>query len=779
MRKANAFSNQTWLSISALLTAFFQLILNPLGQTAFISQMLVGIILGPSVLGSGNAFADIVFPLKSFYISETYALFGVMLFVFLVGVKMDISLVKQSGRKAVVIGLSAFFVPLILNIGFALVLRKTVAMEASLHKSIIIIAVFQCLSSFHVISCLLADLNLLNSEIGRLAVSSSIVSGVLSLIWVGLAFTIRQSKISKKDLSLPFMGLSLFCMFILIVYILRPMMLWMVAQLTDKEKSVKESYIFSIFIMIMVCSLLGEVMGQHCILGPMILGLAVPDGPPLGSALVEKLDSYVSLILLPSYFVVTGARINFSMIKMKTVWILELLVMSSFRGKLIGTMVPSLYCKMSPVDSFSLGLIMNAQGIIDVLTLNHGLLLFLIDEEAYSIMVLSAFVLTAIITPILKYLYNPSKRYMSTKRRRTIEHALPNAELRILACIYQEDSTPSIINLLEVTNPTPQTPICFYVVHLVSLSGRTAPVFITHRLGKRSFRTFQSGDSDRMVNAFRLYEEHSSGGFIMNAFTTISPYATMHDDVCTLALEKRTSMVLIPFHKQFNSLSCMEELSKRIRSVNRNILRNSPCSVGILLDRGTLNTNASLSCKIVYSIGIIFVEGPDDREALAYAMRMTEHPNVSLTVVRLVDNRKFNVHKEHDSELLSKCKIAIAGRKQHVYKEERVKDSVDMINVIRPMQNFYDLIVVGRRHDCDSPLFMGLKEWNEFPELGFIGDMLASSDSNCEVSVLVVQQQMLGNDQQMVDHNSFKSNGTPSFSVVDMPRDDRVHPLRY
>ncbi|CAN6696295.1 unnamed protein product [Malus baccata var. baccata] len=369
MRKANAFSNQTWvcqdqkssrpkgyffgdsplnfptpilhvqLSISALLTAFFQLILNPLGQTAFISQMLVGIILGPSVLGSGNAFADIVFVasyIYYFYISETYALFGVMLFVFLVGVKMDISLVKQSGRKAVVIGLSAFFVPLILNIGFALVLRKTVAMEASLHKSIIIIAVFQCLSSFHVISCLLADLNLLNSEIGRLAVSSSIVSGVLSLIWVGLAFTIRQSKISKKDLSLPFMGLSLFCMFILIVYILRPMMLWMVAQLTDKEKSVKESYIFSIFIMITVCSLLGEVMGQHCILGPMILGLAVPDGPPLGSALVEKLDSYVSLILLPSYFVVTGARINFSMIKMKTVWILELLVMSSFCGKLMG-----------------------------------------------------------------------------------------------------------------------------------------------------------------------------------------------------------------------------------------------------------------------------------------------------------------------------------------------------------------------------------------------------------------------------------------------------------
>ncbi|PQM41065.1 cation/H(+) antiporter 15-like [Prunus yedoensis var. nudiflora] len=286
------------------------------------------------------------------------------------------------------------------------------------------------------------------------------------------------------------------------------------------------------------------------------------------------------------------------------------------------------------------------------------------------------------------------------------------------------------------------------------------------------------------MNAFRLYEEHSSGGLIMNAFTAISPYATMHDDVCTLALEKRTSMVLIPFHKQFNDLSGAGVLDNNpIRSVNRNILQNSPCSVGILLDRGTLNTNVTLSCKTSYNFGMIFVEGPDDREALAYAMRMAEHPNVSLTVVRLVDhNMKQSVNRDLDMVVISKCKIAIAGRKQHVYKEEHVKDSVDMINVIRSnsMENLYDLILVGRRHDSNSPLFMGLTEWNEFPELGFIGDMLASSDSNCDVSVLVVQQQMLGSDRLMVSDSSFNSKEKEaSFSIVDMPRDDRVHPVAY
>ncbi|CAL8160437.1 unnamed protein product [Prunus armeniaca] len=771
------------LSISALLTSFLQFILNPLGESTFTSQMLVGIILGPSVLGGGNVFADTVFPMKSFYISETFAFFGVMFFLFLVGVKMDISVVKQTGRKALVIGISAFFVPLILNMGFALVLQRTVTMEPKLHKSIIIIAVFQCMSSFHVIACLLADLKLLNSEIGRLAVSSSMVSGVLSFVLLSLAFTTRQSSIGRNNFSLPFMGISMFCMFILTVYIMRPIMLWMVAQ-THKGKPFKGGYICYIFIMVMSCSLIGEVMGLHFMLGPMILGLAVPEGPPLGSALVEKLDSYISLILLPSYFVFSAARINFSLIKMKTVWVVELLTVSSFCGKLIGTVVPSLYCKMPAVDAFSLGLIMSAQGIIEVITLQHGLFLKLIDEESFSIMALSALVSTAIITPVVKFLYDPSKRYMSTMRRRTIEHALPNVELRMLACIYQEDSTPPIINLLEVSNPTPKTPICFYVVHLIRLSGRTAPVLITHRAGKRRARNFESHDSDRIVNAFRLYEEHSSGGLIMNALTAISPYATMHDDVCTLALEKRTSMVLIPFHKQFNELSGSGVLDNNpIRSVNRNILQNSPCSVGILLDRGTLNTNVTISCKTLYNFGMIFVEGPDDREALAYAMRMAEHPNVSLTVVRLVDhNMKHSVHRDLDMVLISKCKIAIAGRKQHVYKEEHVRDSVDMINAIRSnsMENLYDLILVGRRHDSNSPLFMGLTEWNEFPELGFIGDMLASSDSNCNVSVLVVQQQMLGSDRLMVSDSSFKSKGKEgSFSIVDMPRDDRVHPVDY
>jgi len=168
--------------------------------------------------------------------------------------------------------------------------------------------------------------------------------------------------------------MSLGAMLIIIIFIFRPIFSWMIGK-TAEEKELRESHFFSIFVMILGCALFGEVIGQHFMLGPMVLGLAVPDGPPLGSALVDKLDSYVSSILLPCYFMFSCARINLSLINMKAAGIVEMLALCSLLGKLMGTMLPSLYYDMPVQDSLILGLIMSAQGITDILILQQGMLL--------------------------------------------------------------------------------------------------------------------------------------------------------------------------------------------------------------------------------------------------------------------------------------------------------------------------------------------------------------------------------------------------------------------
>ncbi|GLU02599.1 hypothetical protein SLE2022_198440 [Rubroshorea leprosula] len=756
------------LSLASLFTAFFQLLFNPLGESGFFSQMIVGILIGPSLLGSHlNSFRNAIFPLRSVYVSQTFSYIGCMFFLFLVGVRTDLSMIKKSGKKAVVIGFLTYVLPICLNLILAAIINNKFDLEPTLKKSVFVIAGFQGISSFHVVVCLLADLKLLNSELGRLATSSSLVSGLCSWLSIVTCFTINSNFQGKQDV-LTYMNLSMGCLIILIVYILRPIILWMVKRITE-EKSVKEDHIYVIFLMVLSCAFFSEVIGQQMMLGPMMLGLAVPDGPPLGSALVAKLESYVSSVLLPSYFVLSGSLVNISSIQWDTLYVVEMFALSGFAGKLLATVVPSLYCKMPLNDALCFGLVMSAQGITDVLMLHHAFYLGLINVDIYTIMSISMVLITGIMTPIIKLLYNPSKRYVSHLRR-TLQHTRPDAELRMMACIYSEDQAPSIINLLELSNPTSISPICFYVVHLLELTGRSAPVLVSHRPGKNN--SFQAYYSEHIINAFRMYEQQCRGFLVVNLFSAISPYATMHDEICSLAMDKRVAMVIIPFHRHWAVHGGMDELPRPVRSANRNILRSAPCSVGILIDRGTFMGTSSLSSKSLYSIGVIFAEGPDDREALAYALRMGDHPNVCITVVQLIANNKHKVstnQSDHlDDQIINEFKITMVGKKHHTFREEAVSDSVGTVAVIRSVENCFHLILVGRRHDKESQLFLGLglTEWNEFPELGLIGDMLASTDSNCHTSVLVVQQQTFANELIGKDKFLFKD----SCVVLDIPQ---------
>lgn len=183
---------------------------------------------------------------------------------------------------------------------------------------------------------------------------------------------------------------------------------------------------------------------------------------------------------------------------------------------------------------------------------------------------------------------------------------------------------------------------------------------------------------------------------------------------------------------------------------------------------------------------MIFLEGPDDREALAYAIRMADQPEVKVTVVRIRDlilesiesNQEVDdVNKQLDTNMLQKFEAVVkaAGNKRHCLKDKFVQDSVEMINVVRSMERYsYDLILVGRRHSSESRLLEPvLNDWSEYPELGFIGDVLASADTNCGVSLLVVQQ-----DNLFECHNNANSSSPGSHVMnnarnvcVDIPRD--------
>ena len=251
-----------------------------------------------------------------------------------------------------------------------------------------------------------------------------------------------------------------------------------------------------------------------------------------------------------------------------------------------------------------------------------------IDNQCFSVLNTAAMFITGIASHLVSTLYDASTRYMAY-RRRTIQHSLSNLELRLLVCVHQEEQVPKIINLLEVSNPTSESPVSVFLLHLIELAGRAIPLLVAHQ----PYKHFHHRPSP-IINAFRMYERNNLSIVTLQPFTAIAPYATMHDDICTLAFDNWASLVILPFHKIWNT-DQNKDISK-FRSVNLKVLDKAPCSVGILIDHGGGATRSVLGSWSLFRIGVFLIGGADDREALVYAMRMSEHANVTVTLVRFL-----------------------------------------------------------------------------------------------------------------------------------------------
>jgi Kef-type K+ transport system membrane component KefB len=327
--------------------------------------------LGPSIIGQSEFLKKWLFSPKTFYISQTIAYFGCMMFNFLIGVKVDVTLMTRLGKKAWAIGIFSLLIPLIMSTIILLLLRLVLTLDPISFKSLFAIVFVFSTGSVHSTAVHLADLKLLNTEIGDIALSASMVNGIICLVLITAVNTQKQSSL-KKDKSYNWMTVSFLVMVVFIICVLRPIMLWMVRK-TPEGKPIKESYIMYVFLMLLGCAFVSELIGERYLVGAVILGMAVPDGPPLGSALAERLDTMVSAVYLPLYFLYMANKFKLFLIDARSFLIVQVVAIIATLGKIAGTMLPSIYWKMPVTDVLSLGLLMSANGITQFIYLQTAL----------------------------------------------------------------------------------------------------------------------------------------------------------------------------------------------------------------------------------------------------------------------------------------------------------------------------------------------------------------------------------------------------------------------
>ncbi|PIA48166.1 hypothetical protein AQUCO_01400623v1 [Aquilegia coerulea] len=741
------------LMLIVITTRIIVYILKPLRQPRVVSEILGGVLLGPTGLGKFKMFADNVFPMRSVMVLETIANIGLLYFLFLVGVEMDLSVIKRTGREAIAIAIAGMALPFFIGIGIGIILQTSGSLKYEF-SFLLFLGVSVSATAFPVLARILADLKLLNTDLGRISMSAAIINDMAAWILLALAIALSESKgtpVAAIEVVVSSAAFVFFCM-----YVLRPA-IKKIAHRTPEGESVNEFYVCLILTGVMLCGFTTDSIGTHSIFGAFVFGLIIPNGP-LGSALIEKLEDFVTTLLLPLFFAISGLRTDVGAIKNGTEFgILSGIIILAGVGKVGATLFVSLYYDMPFYEGFALGMLMNTKGLIEVIVLNVGRDQKVLNEQAFSVMVLSAVVMTGITVPVVLTIYKPTRPSIINTYR-TIQRSKLDAELKILVCVHSPRNVPTLINLIDASH-TKKSPICVYTLHLVELTGRASAMLIVHsahKSGQPAINRTQA-QSDHIINTFANYAQHA-GSVTVQPLTAISPYSTMHEDICNLAEDKRVSLIIVPFHKQQTIDGGMEVSNPIFRNINQNVLANAPCSVGLLIDRGFGSSTKVTTNLISHHIAVLFFGGPDDREALSYAWRMSDHPSVNLTVIRFLpgdsveplvfphDKDYVSVSTENerelqlDNEYISKFRLKNVSKETIMYEEEIVNNAEETVAAIRTIDNIHNLYIVGRGQGIISPLTAGLSDWSDCPELGAIGDLLASSDFSGTVSVLVVQQ---------------------------------------
>ncbi|KAK6943682.1 Cation/H+ exchanger [Dillenia turbinata] len=768
------------------LSRFLAFLLKPLRQPKVIAEIVGGIILGPSAIGRNHAYMNRIFPKWSTPILETVASIGLLFFLFLVGLELDLNSIRRSGHRAFSIAAAGISLPFLGGVGVAFVLRKTVegADKVGYGQFLVFMGVALSITAFPVLARILAELKLLTTHVGETAMAAAAFNDVAAWILLALAIALAGNGDGGSHKS-PIISIWVmlcgvaFVAFMLVV--IKPAMAWVAKRCSPDHDVVDEFYICLTLTGVLVSGFMTDMIGIHSIFGAFVFGLTIPKEGEFVERLIVRIEDFVSSLLLPLYFASSGLKTNVASISGAEAWgLLGLVIATACAGKIIGTFVVAMMCRIPARESITLGVLMNTKGLVELIVLNIGKEKKVLNDEMFAILVLMALVTTFMTTPIVMAIYKPARGHtIKTQRRLQRDSPLsPNVkdELRLLACVHGPRNVPSLINLIESTRSTKRSLLELYIMHLVELTERPSSIIMVQRSRRNGFPFFNRAEvgesNDRTRVAFEAYGQ--VGRVRVRTMTDISPLSTMHEDICHVAEEKRVSMIILPFHRQWKSRrdDTIENMGHEWRMVNQKVMKDAQCSVALFVDGGFVSGNHDTpkgpgASTIQNSVCIVFFGGPDDREALVLGGRMAEHPGVGVTVVRFVecgkgDGESYDVvlkplpekstensysfstavmNRQREQELDD---VAVSEFRQQfgggvTYEERQARNVIE--EVLRlGRSGEYNLIVVGKCRFPSSMVAELADRHAEHAELGPIGDVLASPGHGVLSSVLVIQQ---------------------------------------
>ncbi|CAL1361541.1 unnamed protein product [Linum trigynum] len=752
------------LIMTYVLSYLMHLILKPLSQPRIASDIAIGLIIG-NIQWIRNAF-DPKFIETLNFIAE----FGMICHVFALGLEMNPYMIFKSPSQDAMVAYAGMVSTFLLVCGTTPFLHYT-NKNATLGFTVTLSLSLSGTGS-SILTRIITNLKIGKSDIGKLVIAAGLHSDLVSMFLLCFGYLFAptyQMDMPTRITKALTMGAALLLQTIFAAKISPIFMNW-VNNENPEGKPMKGSHlVLTIAFMVMVCSA-SPMYGYSPILSAFMAGIFLPNEGRVSKWAVGKINYLLTTVFYPVFFFWMGIHADFSEFHVShwMTWArLSLLIAIALFGKLIGTVICGAMLGFHWRESTELGLLLTVKGHFHVFLAVIGRVYKVIPTST-SIMILFAIFLTIVQAPSVVMQIITRARKRAPTHQRALQMLEPVNEIRVLLCLHGPHNIDSSINFMEISRGSPDPGMMVFVTDMVELTDQIAATLVqsdgldTVTVTDKNVTEMR----DLISSNIQAYVDESGEGITIRRMLALSTFNGMAQDIFLLGEDLMATLIILPFHKTQKPDGSLDNGNPGFRYVNRKVLRNAPCSVGILVDRGfgALDSISKMSKSVL--VAVIFIGGRDDREALAYAGRVARHSGVKLTVLRfLLDdsseasrrgNYRVNMaEKEEEVKLDDECFAQFY--ETHVaagyvaYMEKHLANSAATYSTLRSLEGQYALIIVGRGGRVDSILTIGMNDWQQCPELGPVGDVLSGSDLSHKTSVLIIQQHNLKGELHGVD----------------------------
>lgn len=426
-----------------ILTArFFGFLARKIGQPAVVGEVIAGIVLGPSLLGL--YFADIsmaLFPAQSLGNLQLLSQIGLILFMFVIGMELDLKVLRNKAHDAIVISHASIIVPFTLGVGFAYFTYESFAPQAADFMAFaLFMGIAMSITAFPVLARIVQERGMQKTRLGTIVITCAAADDITA--WCILAAVIAIVKAGS-------FGSSLFVIAMAIGYVLfmlrivKPF-LKRVADLHTSRESLTQSIVAIFFVTLIASSYITEVIGIHALFGAFMTGAIIPENMKFRNIFIEKVEDVSVILLLPLFFVFTGLRTELGLLNDPTLWLTAgIIILVAVVGKFVGSTLAAKFVGQSWKDSLSIGALMNTRGLVELVVLNIGYDLGVLTPEVFAMMVIMALVTTMMTGPAL----NIINRAFKDKPLSQSSNAIGSVYHKILISFGNPETGRSLLRL--------------------------------------------------------------------------------------------------------------------------------------------------------------------------------------------------------------------------------------------------------------------------------------------------------------------------------------------